>query len=130
LFCFFIQSYAIADATKIDEYVPKPIPINNANINPFILSPPKINIAKITSKVVIDVLKVLPRVLLIESSKSFERLIFFFSLMYSLGVLSCPKTFFTVEILSPANAIRTIDIRHKYRSSVLFVKPVSAFVSN
>jgi len=52
------------------------------------------------------------------------------SLMYSLGVLSCPKTFFTAEILSPANAMRTIDIRHKYRSNVLFVKSFSAFVSN
>jgi len=52
------------------------------------------------------------------------------SLMYSLGVLSCPKTFFTAEILYPANAMRTIDIRHKYRSNVLFVKSVSAFVSN
>ena len=32
----------------MDEYVPTTIPINNANVNPLITSPPKINIANTT----------------------------------------------------------------------------------
>ena len=79
----FNVSYAIADATKIDEYAPKPIPINNAKINPLKLSPPKMKIANNTNKVVNVVLKVLPNVLEIESSNNPAKVIDFFSRKYS-----------------------------------------------
>ena len=49
-------------AIKTDEYVPTITPIIKANINPWIDSPPKINIAKRTTKVVNDVFNVLLRV--------------------------------------------------------------------
>ena len=78
------KSYAIADAIKMDEYAPKPIPINNANINPLRLSPPKMKIARITSKVVNVVLNVLPKVLEIASSNNPDKVSAFFSLKYSL----------------------------------------------
>ena len=44
-------------AIKTEEYVPTTTPIISANINPLIDSPPKINIAIRTSKVVKDVFK-------------------------------------------------------------------------
>ena len=68
----------------MDEYVPKPIPINKQNINPLKFSPPKMKIAKITRIVVNEVLNVLPKVLEIESSKSPAKVSDFFSLKYSL----------------------------------------------
>lgn len=39
------------------------------------------------------------------------------SLLYSLGVLSCLKTFFTTEILSPANVMRAINITQILRDT-------------
>ena len=68
-------------------------PKNNANINPFKLSPPKKNIAIITSKTVNEVLKVLPSVLEIESSnnpakvRDFSFQIFSNSVEYNYGII-------------------------------------------
>src|ERR1035437_2035544 len=43
-------------AIQMDEYVPITIPINNANENPRIVSPPKMKIANNTKKIVNEVL--------------------------------------------------------------------------
>ena len=58
------ESNIIGVAINTDEYVPTITPIINANINPLIDSPPKINIAVSTIRVVSEVFKVLLNVLL------------------------------------------------------------------
>ena len=68
----------------MEEYAPKAIPINKAKINPLRFSPPKIKMANNTNKVVKEVLKVLPKVLEIESSNNPAKVRAFFSLKYSL----------------------------------------------
>ncbi len=54
----------IGEAMKSEEYVPTMTPMINANMNPLMESPPKMNIASNTIKVVSDVFTVLPKVLL------------------------------------------------------------------
>ena len=70
---FFIKSYAIGVATKIDESVPIVIPSNNAKMKPRMVSPPNEKIAIKVTKVVTEVLivrdKVEPIALLIFSRK-------------------------------------------------------------
>ena len=58
------ESNIIGVAINTDEYVPTITPIINANINPLIDSPPNINIAVSTIRVVSEVFKVLLNVLL------------------------------------------------------------------
>ena len=67
----------------MEEYVPKAIPKSKANINPRRFSPPKMKMAKITKMVVNEVLKVLPKVLEMESSNNPANVKDFFSLKYS-----------------------------------------------
>ena len=91
----------------MDEYVPKPIPINIANINPLRLSPPKMKMAKITRIVVNEVLNVLPNVLEIESSNNPANVNDFFSLKYSL-ILS---KMITVSLIEYPNTVRIAAIK-------------------
>ena len=84
---FFKVSNITGVATNTDEYVPIRTPIINANINPLIDSPPKINIETSTTNVVNDVLRVLLRVLFNAPStilgNSQEVLMFLYSLILS-----------------------------------------------
>ena len=56
------ESNIIGVAINTDEYVPTITPIIKANINPLIDSPPKINIAVSTIRVVSEVFNVLLKV--------------------------------------------------------------------
>src|SRR5690606_3363047 len=47
-----LSSYATGEATKIEEYVPIPMPTRSAKANPLIASPPKRNRTNTTSSVV------------------------------------------------------------------------------
>ena len=55
----FEKSIKIGVATHNEEYVPIITPTNNANKNPFIAAPPKMNMIKTTTNKIIDVLNVL-----------------------------------------------------------------------
>ena len=61
---FFVTSYMIGVAMKIEAYVPTTIPTMRATARPLITSPPKIAIASIVMRVVSDVFIVRERVLL------------------------------------------------------------------
>ena len=62
----------IGEAINKDEYVPTITPTINANINPLIESPPNKKIANNTTKVVTEVLIVLPNVELSAVSTTLE----------------------------------------------------------
>ena len=64
-FKFLDKSNMTGDAMKIDEYVPMKIPTINANANPLMLEPPKINKIKTTNNTLKDVIMVRLKVLLI-----------------------------------------------------------------
>ena len=56
------KSIKIGVATQSDEYVPITTPTSKANKNPLMAGPPKINMIKTTTNKIIEVLKVLLKV--------------------------------------------------------------------
>ena len=58
----FEKSIKIGVATQSDEYVPITTPTSKANKNPLMAGPPKINMIKTTTNKIIEVLKVLLKV--------------------------------------------------------------------
>ena len=72
------KSLTIGVATKIDEYVPTKIPINNANANPLMVDPPNTSNIATTINVVNDVTTVLEKVLFNAESNisSFSLLVY------------------------------------------------------
>ena len=63
---FFVKSYNNGDATNNEENVPIAIPINIANMNPLIESPPKMKIHNTIRNVLNDVLMVRDKVVLVD----------------------------------------------------------------
>ncbi len=58
----FEKSIKIGVATQSDEYVPITTPTSKANKNPLMAGPPKINMIRTTTNKIIEVLKVLLKV--------------------------------------------------------------------
>src|SRR5690606_38407245 len=77
-------SYIIGEAINNDEYVPTIIPTIRANIKPLIDSPPKMKMANNTNKVASEVINVLLKVLLNDTSTNFWKFQLVCSLIYSL----------------------------------------------
>src|SRR5690606_18600657 len=91
-----IKSTTIGEAMKSDEYVPIITPIINANTKPRIDSPPKINMAKRTKKVVMEVLIVRDSVLFNARLITPATFLLGFSVRYSL-ILSKTTTVSLIE---------------------------------